>query len=544
MTNLPEQKSIRRGWFVVGFAAMLVGCCLVASFDRYQIINDACQYESTARNIRDGVGIKTSCLFYGEHLYSGEMPTHQTVFPPGLPYAMAAVSKATGLELHLAAFAINLTCFLVSALVLYSLCLRLGASATGAVVSSVAWLSVSVTWYCVWWGLTEPSFMLFTILSVRLLAERRWRFALLASLSASIAISIRYAGVFLIAAAAVNYFVLLVLDRKNYRKLIPEALLFGLPATAAVIALLARNARLVETPLGGNNYDLGQTSRRVVVRFVSGLTELFGLSRDFLLSGSTAEYIFVAAIAVTVLFAVRFLSTGTRRKETVVFFQQPTRLLSLLFPPIYFGAVLFLEYSKGSGLSDRVLMPAIPFAFAVLFALLNYSQQSKASRAIVNSICGALVVCFFVGQYSAYQLLARTSPPGPELHQILEAKMESGETLARFLQEHTSDEHPLLANQPQLVHGILKCPVTGLATGRYNTAGEPWNSQRVQLEIIDRFDVKHVLAIRGPKMKDRSTPNFFMELDRGKVPDRLKCIFQTDQVTLFEVIEPIRSSSL
>ncbi|MFK7819771.1 MAG: hypothetical protein AB8G99_13710 [Planctomycetaceae bacterium] len=386
MTKPPSQRNIRRGWYVVGLLSLLVGCCLVAMFDRYQIINDACQYESTARNIRDGFGVKTSCLFYGEHLHSGDLPSHQTVFPPGLPYGMAIVSKVSGMELHLAAFGINLVCFVLSAFVLYSLCLRLGSGVLGAVATSTAWLSIAITWHSTWWGLTEPSFMLFTLLAVRLLAGRSLKLVLLASLCASLAISIRYAGLFLVGAAAITYFVLLLADWKSYRTLVPEALLFGLPPAATLWALLSRNARLVETPLGGNNYDLGQTSRRVIVRFVSGLSELLGLTRDFLLSRSMAEYVFVATVTISVLFLSRFLSSRERIRQTIAFFKPPARLLSLLFPPIYFAAVLLLEYSKGSGLSDRVLMPAVPFAIATLVTLVREVTHSRVSSFVNNAM--------------------------------------------------------------------------------------------------------------------------------------------------------------
>ncbi|MFK7821724.1 MAG: hypothetical protein AB8G99_23640, partial [Planctomycetaceae bacterium] len=232
-----------------------------------------------------------------------------------------------------------------------------------------------------------------------------------------------------------------------------------------------------------------------------------------------------------------------RIRQTIAFFKPPARLLSLLFPPIYFAAVLLLEYSKGSGLSDRVLMPAVPFAIATLVALVSQVTHSRVSRFVINAMCLVLFVSFLVGQYSAFQLLAKTSPPGPELNQIMQAEMETGQTIASFLRANVSSDEPLLANQPQLVHGILKCPVAGLATGRYNT-GEPWVAKRVESEVINRFDVRYVLAVRGPRIKDHSTPVFFMELDRGVVPDYLKCIFRTEQATLFEVVEPIRSSSL
>ena len=518
---------------------MVVGTGLVASFDRFYLINDACQYESTARNIRDGLGARTSCLFYGEHHYSGEMPAPQTVFPPGYPGLMAMVSKATGLELHVAAFAINLTAFLLSGLVLYSLCIQLGCRVLGAVLVVIAWLSTAIVWHCVWWGLTEPPFMLLTLLSFRCVASVGWRGALLGGIVAAMAISIRYAGMFLVAAAAVSYLVVLLTDKANRRGRLVEAILFGAPPTLTTWFLFSRNADLVSTPLGGNDYELGQSIKRIAVRFLSSITELIGIPRQTLLGGSVAEYSFVAVTAIVVFTLVKFLGNRDRAKKTAPFFDSPVRMLCLLFPPVYAAAVVATEYLQGSGMNDRLLMPAVPILLAISVAV---ADRCNASGRLIRTGCLVAIAAVTLTQFSAHQMLAMASPPAPQIKLVLQGKLPTDETVEHFLTEHTSFDEPLLVNQPQLVHGVVKCPVVGLATGRYNT-GEPWDTARVHREVVKRFNVRYVLSLRGARIKDSSTSLFFMDLARGFVPPYLREVFQNEDLVLYEVVEPVRSFS-
>ena len=542
VSNSPTLHSTRRGRCAVLVLMAIVGTAMVATFERYHLLNDACQYESTARNIRDGNGVSTSCIFYGEQFAAGTVPAPQTVFPPFFPAAMAAVSAVSGSELHHVAFTLNLVSFLLSALVLYELCICLGSRPLGGVVSVACWLATAVLWHTTWWGLSEPPFMLLILISVRLLAVRRLSFALLAGLCASAAIGVRYAGLFLVAAAAVNYAILLICSRD--KRLISEALLFGIPPTVTAWVLLRRNLQLVGSVEGGNTYELGDSLQTVVVRLVASGTELFGIPRSFLLSGSAAEYVAAVTITIGTLLVSRFLADRERRHQTLKFLGDPVRLLTIVFPAVHLAATTYLEYSRGSGISQRMIMPVLPFTMALFAALVAQVKQPRRSSFFVTLTCGVLTCGFAMGQYNAYHNLDDEAPASPILHKMLQAEISDGETVEEFLYSEISDSEPLLVNQPQLVYGILKRPVIGLATGRYNTAGVPWTPERVDAEIISKYGVRYVLLAKGARVIDRHTSQFFKEQNQGKVPPTFHCVFENQDLILFELTEPIRSSSL
>jgi hypothetical protein len=384
--------------------------------------------------------------------------------------------------------------------------------------------------------------MLLILISVRLLAVRRLSFALLAGLCASAAIGVRYAGLFLVAAAAVNYAILLVCSRD--KRLIPEAVLFGVPPTITAWLLLSRNAELVGSVEGGNTYELGESLQTVIVRLVASGTELFGISRSFLLSGSVAEYVAAVTITVGTLLVSRFFADKARRRQTLDFLSNPVRLLTIVFPVVYLAAVTYLEYSKGSGISQRMIMPVLPFTMALFAALVAQVKQPRKSAFFVKLTCGVLTCGFALGQYNAYHVLDDEAPASPIIHKMLQAEISDGETVEAFLHSKISNSRPLLANQPQLVYGIIKRPVIGLATDRYNTAGVPWTQQRVDAEIISKYGVRYVLLAKGARVIDRHTSLFFKELNQGKVPPTFHCVFENQDLILYELTEPIRSSSL
>lgn len=536
MSEQRQDPTVKRGRFALCALLAIAASLLVVGFQANRFHNDAAQYESTARNIRDLGEISTSCLFYGEHLVSGRMPAPQTVFPPIYPLVMAAVSAGTGMDLRTSGFLINLIGFFATGLLLYELCVYLGGHWLAALLSTLSWLGLAVVLQCTLFGLSESLFMTFVVLSLRLLAVGGTRYALVAGCFAAAAVGVRYAGLLLIITAGLSYAIQVLL--KGDRKRIAEGIAFAVPPLITALLLFRRNAHLVDTSLGGNNYGMQDSVGRTVILFVSNLMKLCGIDRFAALSSELAVPLTVAAIVLLVVMASRFLADKQRCLATLkVLTDSPVALLVALFPWVYLGLLFTLHLTKGSGLTDRLMMPALPL-LAIGYALLvSRVEQPVGSKWFVRAATGLILVLFVVGQFNAYRTGLRESETSVRLkHVLAETRLDSGESLESFLRERASTEKPLLANQPQLIHGLLGKPVVGLATHRYRTGGE-WTPESVANEIIDRFHVGYVLWVKKYNVISEHTPRFYFDLDTI-LPDRLRCVFRNRDVELYQVRHP------
>ena len=531
---MPESPTAIRRWrCAIGVVGLLVGLAMAWSFDPIQRINDASQYESTARNLRDGGQFATSCIFYGEHYRFGSVPAPQTVFPPGYPAFMAALSRLTGCSLRTAGFAINVVCFVASGWALFSLCRRIGSRADLAFVCSASWLLASTMWHAAWLNLSEPSFMLFVLLAVRLLMEPGWRPTALSGLSAAVAISTRYAGLFLVLAVGLNH-ALFALRRRDKEPL-QQAALFGVAPAIMLAALFGRNIALAGTMRGGNDYPMTESLQRVTLRFVASVARLFGFNRS-ILEDSTIAILAGAATVVVLAGAVWFIRARTRAASNRS--AEPATAgewLMLTFPVTYTAILFALEYFEGAGMTDRLMAPVLPFLLAAVAAFV--SRAGTPVRVTRLAATGILLVAV-VSQYCVHRRLVEAAPPSHAIHRALYDSItiasDSRQTLLEFLQTRITDQAPLLCNEPQLTYGLIKRPVVGLPTGRYNT-GPEWNHHRAIDEVIEPYNVQFVLLLKSPEVSIERAPLLFQQLESGEVPPQLEPVCDTRSFTLFRV---------
>lgn len=523
-------------------AILLVAACvtLVAGFDPIWLHNDAAQYESTARSIRDHHEANTSIVFFGEQVLFGRTPAPQTVFPPGFPVLIAGVSKLAGLDLRTSGFVLNLACYLLTGYLIFDLCRKLGGHPLAAVCSSLTWLCLGIAVHCTLWGISEPAFMLFQVLALRLLVSRKTHWVLLAGCCAGVAISIRYAGIFLVMTAAMSYFVILV-TRRDWDT-VKEALTFAAPPTAMVFFLFRRSAQLVGTPLGGNNYP-PQPVKQSAMLFISNGMKLFGIDRHRALNSDYAiPYIVAMAVFVVILMS-RFLADSDRRAQvkSLLVGDPPARLLAMLYPFAYVGILFAVHVRKAAGVSDRLLLPFVPFLGISIALLASHVSLPLRSRWAVRTGMSVLLTLFLVGQLNAWRHhLDETEYPARAMQSALTAKIDGQQSVVDYLQDNVTNDRPLLCNQPQLTSALLDVPVIGLATGRYNTEGE-WTAERVETEIIDRFQVGLVLRYRNRAVVHQGMPGVFWVME-DHLKQRLKCIFQTDEISLCEVLPKSQST--
>ncbi len=517
---------------VAGFG-LLVGLALVAFFDPIQWINDASQYESTARNLRDHGEFGTSCIFYGEHYGFGTIPAPQTVFPPGYPALIAGTSWFTGWSLRVAGFGVNLVCFVASGWVLFSLCRRLGSRSDVAFFCSACWLLTATMWHGTWLNLSESPFMFFALLAIRLLLEPGWGFAVAGGVLAAVGITMRYAGVFLVFAVGLNHAALAF--RSRDKKLLVHAVTFCIPPALALAALFGRNLTLAGSVRGGNDYPMTAPLERVALRFVASVARLVGINRHVL-----DDWVTAAVSGVAVLAAIAGVAWFLRERRRVAanrpaIDQTAGSLLMLTFPLIYGGVLFLLEYFEGAGMTDRLMAPVIPFLLAAVSRFISHAGTS--SRVMLKAATGVMVATI-VSQFFAHQRLLSEAPPSHALHDTLQSRLEPGhantQTLKQFLQANVSAEYPLLCNEPQLAHGLLKRPVIGLPTGRYNT-GEEWSEDRVLKEVIEPYNVRLVLMAKDQSFFTDRTPLFFRQIQTGEAGKSLRVLYESRLYTLFGV---------
>ena len=527
------RKSILYWHYVIVGFGLLVGVALVAFFDPIQWINDAAQYESTARNLRDHGEFGTSCIFYGEHYGFGTVPAPQTVFPPGYPALIAGASWLTGCSLRVAGFGVNLVCFVASGWVLFSLCRRLGSRSDVAFFCSACWLLMATMWHSTWLNLSESTFMFFALLAIRLLLEPGWGFALVAGILAAAGITMRYAGVFLVFAVGLNHAV--IAFRSRDKKPLLHAVIFCIPPALALAALFGRNLTLSGSARGGNDYPMTAPLQRVILKFVASVARLFGINRHVLDDWVTAT---VSGVAVLALIAGTAWFLRERRRAATsrqAAGQTAGSLLLLTFPLIYSVVLFLLEYFEGAGMTDRLMVPVVPFVLAAVSRFV--SQAGTSSRVMLKAAVG-LMMATTVAQFFAHQRLVSEASPSHALHDALQSRLEpshgNDQTLQAFLQANVTNQHPLLCNEPQLAHGLLKRPIIGLPTGRYNT-GEEWSEDRVLKDVIEPYDVRFVLMAKDPSLLTERSPLFFQQIQAGEAGQSLRVLYETRLYTLFVI---------
>ncbi|MGH7701752.1 MAG: hypothetical protein ACREMO_01550, partial [Gemmatimonadales bacterium] len=215
--------------------------------------NDATQYLTSAKELREGHGFSTSILYFDEHYRFGTLPAPQTVWPPGYPALIAGVA-ATGMGVETAARMIPKVAFVLLFPLLYLLAFRLTGSPVLASLACLWQLGLTEFWMYLTAPNSELPFIVASLAALLLVPgeiadTRRWAGA---SLCAGAAVWIRYAGVFLLASLAVALVAELWLDwrRRGVPRLRP--VLWASPGFVMVAVLIWRNQLLVGSLQGGN----------------------------------------------------------------------------------------------------------------------------------------------------------------------------------------------------------------------------------------------------------------------------------------------------
>jgi hypothetical protein len=517
----------RLGWRALVWAALAVlGGLLVARYDRAYVASDGSQYISVASNLLAGRGLSTSIAYYEEHYRIGGLPVPQTVFPPGYSL-LIALPMAAGVPSANSALLVNLACFAVSVLVLYDLARARGHGRGWAALVAGLWALTVAGWACLFACLSETSFVLATLVSLRYLprAGEPGR-PLLAGCAAAAAVAIRYAGAFYLAAVALVLGLELVRERS--KACLRRFALVVAPPLLVLGALFLRNHALVRDFKGGNDQPSVQSAAEVVGLMARALAGLFGFSRSGLTSLQLPELLLLASlVSLTALLAA---TRGARVERTPSApLLDRTTSVAASYVIVSVALLTYLELTKPVGLSTRMVLPLWPF---VLLLALEVASRLRAKSPppvrLAWLTAGLASAAFLAGQSASLEDFLSDSDV-QHCRALRDSFARSG--LAERLAAEGRAGRPVLASRPQQVGGILEQPVLGLAEPAYTR--RVWTPEAVR-RLADAYGVRYVV-FHPATFTDTGNQVFFRGLASGSVPDWLELETEAGGLRLYRL---------
>ncbi len=466
------------------------------------VANDGAQYLSTIDQLLAGNGIRTSTIYYEVQAQFG-MPALQTVWPPGLPLLAAGVALLTGLSgLHAVAL-LSAVAHCGTAVAIYWLCARLLAGdRVSAVVIAVAYVLYVPALALTIEVLSEPLFIAGLVAGACLLhagltsqsgsaQPERDRLALFAgaSLCVGLACTFRYLGV-----AFVGSLGLVAILQVVRGQMSPASIRAGIalvaPAVLVVALLLGRNylitGRLTGGPEGPRGLEVGeivQQSRWAIQ----------------ILLGDTRFWYGKLLVAFLVLAMGGWVIKRLSAQDWGAYLRRDERLGVAIFAVVGCAATVLLLLmmalrKTGLMVEARYLVPCVPLMLVAVAALWPRDDAAAAAPdgigrwwrgAAIASV--ALVTCGYLAAFSAF---VREGAYPARIEAILSQKV--GSASARdLLRASATTKSPVMSNQSQALHVVLRRPTLGIAERRL-TARE-WSAEDVRRQAIN-FGVEYVVV--------------------------------------------------
>jgi hypothetical protein len=534
--TVPPPAAAVRGKRALNATTVVLALAAVGSIGLGEIAvpsNDAAQYLSVARHLLAGEGAVTSIVYYEEHVAIGGIPVPQTVFPPGYPAAIAALS-ATGIPPQDAALLVGLASLFGSVALMVALSRRMGRSRAATAFVAFAWLSYVPAWYYLVRMNSEMPFILLTLASVYFLVRRSQRSALfLAGMAAAGAFCVRYAGVFFV--LSVLAWLGVELLRRRDRDALLDIAAFAPPPLLAMLWLFGRNWILVGDPKGGNAEGASASAGELLLQLYYGVSEATGFSRTGWEEHRLPE------LALLVFGAAALLSLAAKRSDFT--FDRAALADEARRPGwdiccFYIGTTtLLLGYLAATTtsvhLSDRMLLPILPFG--LLLAPSVPAVARAGGRRATAWTCATFVV-FLLGQSAVYSERSRRLEEASAVEDVMTAAIADARDAGRPSELWASLERraAVIGNQPQLLGEILRTPVVGLSQSAYTS--KTWSVDDVAA-LVRRYGVEHVLVFPEILGGSDGPPegHLFTDLMEGRVASWLSEIHSSRDLRVYRV---------
>jgi len=529
MTSL--RSSTRWPW-TVGFllAAVLVSLWLAHETDPARIRHDGAQYASVARNILSGDGLTSDVAYYDLQHRSGGFPVPMTDWPPGYP-ASVAVLMLFGTDAATALLLINYLAVFVCGFVIYRCSAEIGTSPLVATAATATWWLFVPAWALARTGGATFPFIMATLVGylcfLRLKRGGVWLHV--AGLAAAYAFSLRFVGLFFIAALALMAGIELLRSR-NRAALLDTVRMLYLPVLAVALILL-RNKMLVGSwfsrPLG-----YPEPSPGLFRSLAWSLGQLAGVERVDVASGSPIAW----AVLLGLVMAGCIVALVTMRRirgDLSALSRHP-----LLYPAaMIFGLGAISLLRGNSYFAPRYLVPVVPFA--ILSVVWVFGQLPRPGIATIRWILPAAALACLSGQLHVASRELPFDPNLDEAHAIRRglAAQVGDRSVADHLRTTIDRQHPLFSSDPHTLSLILERPMLGVAIANYSRIRLDADAAR---ELLDRFGVHYVLML--PLQFDVEQPfnrnlTLFADLAQGRTPPWLRCLYRNEALTLYGVVD-------
>ena len=523
---------------VVGALCVAIGACLLLFHDQIFLYNDAFQHVSATRSLLAGTGYSTSIVYYDQNYTQGVVPALQTVWPPGIALA-GALPALLGTSATFAVFLVSFAGLLACPLLLLASSRSLELRPSDAIGAASSTILLGLLLYITWRAGAEGPFVAGTLLALlgacRLGVARssKTQALLLIAIGTTVAVLMRYNGLFLVISSSL-WFLVLGLRRRSFVP-IYQGFVSLLPAAATGVIILLRNLRVSGSLTGGPVSEDWASPREVLATLVDAVVSTTGWNPTFAWQklALLALLALLAGFALLMFwYAVRDGGAAPRDATDAV---DSARADANLFCMLYLATTLALLVAVLApraldALGYRYLLPLVPFAvFSLILTRFRFTRVPQWLQHIVIGLLLAGNAAALAGERQAlidndaiYDVTgALASPYG------------GGSSLREWLDARVDESAPILSSSAQRLGGLTGWPVLGLTPGFYSLSD--WNTADVH-GVVEQYGVCYVLLYStDTEAAQGGGREFFAALRRGELPEWLSEMHDTPQLRVFRV---------
>jgi hypothetical protein len=374
----------------------------------------------------------------------------------------------------------------------------------------------------------------------------RQRYAGLAVIAAgiSLAILMRYTGVFLLLAAGLVLFIEIAI-RRSWRELAQPIVALAVPAVLFAVLVL-RNVALVGNVTGG--IESGEPAPVLsvlagAIRAAVGSTghepgAPLGLLAVILLA---IGCIVVVVRGASLLSRIREHPLGRRNFDSL----QRVVGLALAYSIVTILGLVVLALGRGGdAIVERYMMPLLPMVIVASVAMFCSDSGDVAFRrsALASAYLLFALSLLAVGQYNYASERIKNLQQNDAIAGVKEAIVNEFQSAPlRGCLQGPPASCRVLSSSAQLVGGLTGAEVLGLAPHGYSA--RYWTTDEVR-PIVSAYRVRYILLHASDSdAPGASGRKFFADLRANRVPSWLRLVSSSRRLQVFEVIDSTLRSS-
>lgn len=360
------------------------------------ITPDSTKYLSMAKHYK----------YYGSFLVSAKsitifnkfpkVPGYTTAWPIGLPFAIFVISKLSGANVIVAGQLLSITCYIISAFLVFLILRKAGISTSQSLAASTIILSspASLKFYSM--VLSEPLYITITLLSTYILLialdKESFYMLLISSALTGAAFCVRYIGIsFVIAFYVFLLFLILKREIKKYWML-------SLIITLSFITLVIyRNVAI-------SGYILGEPRARTLFYTNKPLLIIIDIAKAFsaLLIYRFFPNVIVKGISFIIgiflwLIIAYLTCKQTKTLRLIGSFKRNLILHSILYIIVYMLLLLTSEFSVAiDRVNFRFILPILPYIILTITCLIHEHKYILIYTSVIVLIFSTIGTCFEV----------------------------------------------------------------------------------------------------------------------------------------------------